>query len=133
MGKWHGVSYPVHYTVAAGFIQASLREERFYCNGEVTEVVAHRYLDWKTTLWDLQYTHDHPNIDYGRVERSPSRYHNGKNRWKFLGRIRDDADDRFIDEKARALVQEINDKGGYNYYMRNCRDFAYILYKRIKH
>ncbi|KAL4919522.1 hypothetical protein BDW62DRAFT_199841 [Aspergillus aurantiobrunneus] len=127
-----GIKIPRHYNLFTGSIIDNADHEDVKCNGELVKVIEYHDYEWRTTAWDL--VRDENNkVDYQGTDKELIFYEDRDDaELKFLGRLRDDATDEVIHETAKGLVNEMNKRGGYDYFLRNCRDFAYLLFKRIR-
>ncbi|KAL4913233.1 hypothetical protein BDW62DRAFT_205750 [Aspergillus aurantiobrunneus] len=136
--KWHwryGVLYiPAHYNLFTGPVSHVTKEQVLSCNdGSIEKIIETRYYSWKISTWDLRLEDDGKTILYEKSDKSLIDHDNLKNyTLKFLGRLRDDATDATIHKVADGLVEEMNKRGGYDFWFNNCRDFAYFLFKRLR-
>ncbi|KAL4915069.1 hypothetical protein BDW62DRAFT_131927 [Aspergillus aurantiobrunneus] len=124
---------PVHFSVYAGPVDLKIkRAEVPDCMGG-KKVVIRRFFTWKTTAFDLNYSRTTKAIWYSHEEKSPLENDPNFSRYTFLGRVKDEADDEYIQEAAEELQNEMNARGGYSYFQNNYWDFAFSLFRRIQY
>lgn len=126
----------------AGFITYGKESEVVWddCDYQA-EVVETLTLDWNLTMWDLtaNLTKKGDNIRSNLLRfdadwPSPEDLEDyAGEKVKFMGRIKDTATEDFIQATALEIAKEMNKKGGYNLFWRNCRKYAYKLWNTIKY
>ncbi|KAL4917735.1 hypothetical protein BDW62DRAFT_201522 [Aspergillus aurantiobrunneus] len=138
--KIHGVPVMTHWGIIAGPV--IMKEERVEVhrdcgNGEreLERVEIRRTFDWDAPSWDLAYYKGSKKVyrvyDTTPVGQWRLKYRDDF-RFKYLGTLPDTRTAESIDAVAQKLIDEMNERGGYSFLLRNCRDFAYYLYKRIR-
>ena len=137
---WKWLPIPAHYQLLAGFVYHQEGSLEIYvdCDGNVIEFIRPITRDLDVSGWELNLEDDGKTI-YARyttlteTEFAPNSKIVKRAKATYLGRIEIDATAEFITGQAEAIAEEMNEKGGYNYLLNNCRDFVSYLWDEIKY
>lgn len=145
LGKDVTLTWPAHYVIITGFVSVRGRFDNDVCEttGRLRGVTEIHMWDWKTTVWDLNFSKTTKSVYFNMEVTDASKYDNKNVTIKWLGRISEEARDNnaWIRARAAKIVADMNGEyqgvlkkgGGYRKYFNNCRNFKSYLYQEIKY